>query len=221
MRIVGGRWRKRRIDWPDTGVTRPITDRVREAVFDILGCRLGTPGELPPLRVADVFCGGGSLGLEALSRGAASACFFDRDRDVVRVLRRNLQHLEVGPEGMVVVSDVYRDGLKGQEPYVPFELIFVDPPFRDARDTSSRSVVTTLLRRFGSARSVAAAPLLVLRHEQKVRFPEVIAKHWRQDDRREYGKSAVTFLVRATPQAAEAVQPADDSTEDQDPHGIA
>jgi 16S rRNA (guanine966-N2)-methyltransferase len=220
MRIVGGQWRGRRIEWPDTGATRPITDRIREAVFDILGSRLGTPGALPPLRVADVFSGGGSLGLESLSRGAASACFFDRDREVIRVLRRNLNTLQAGPEALAIVGDVYREGLHAPEEHKPFDLVFLDPPFKDARDTAPRSNVVTLLRRIGTARHTSPDALVVLRHERQVTFPEVVGKRWRQDDRREYGKSAVSFLLRVDAGDADTPSPEPGGSEDQDAHGI-
>ena len=70
MRIIAGRWRARTIHSPRGRGTRPTTDRVREAMFSILG-------DLTGLRVADLFAGSGALGIEALSRGAASACFVD------------------------------------------------------------------------------------------------------------------------------------------------
>ncbi len=196
MRIVGGQWRARRIEWPATGLTRPITDRVKTSLFDILGSRFGTPGELPPLRVADVFCGGGSLGLEALSRGAARACFFERYPEAVAVLRRNLGTLRVGPEAMVVVSDVYRAGIRPPTACMPLDLLFLDPPYLDARDTGPASKLSSLLRRLGTSDATAESVVVVLRHEKRVDFRGTIGKHWLVDDRRVYGRMAITILAR-------------------------
>ena len=106
MRIIGGRWRSRKIEWPTEAATRPIADRAKQALFDSLGSRFGTPGALPALCVADVFAGGGSLGLESLSRGARCVCFFERDARAVAVLKRNLQTLGVGPEAAIISADV-------------------------------------------------------------------------------------------------------------------
>ncbi|MCH7814456.1 MAG: RsmD family RNA methyltransferase [Planctomycetes bacterium] len=80
MRIIAGRWRSRRIAAPPSRTTRPFPDRIKEAVFDILGARWGSPGTVPPLWVADLFAGSGSLGLEAVSRGARGCVFVERDR---------------------------------------------------------------------------------------------------------------------------------------------
>lgn len=194
MRIISGKWRSRKIDWPTTGVTRPITDRVREAVFDVLGAHFGTLGALPPLRVADVFAGGGSLGLEALSRGADRVCFFERDRAALAVLKRNLDRLEAGPEAVIVSADLWRGGLRPPPSHRPLQLLFVDPPFFDCRDLSDGTRMAELLRRLGSSDAVSADARVVLRQEEHVGVPSLIGKHWVPMDRRIYGRSAVVLL---------------------------
>ena len=88
MRIIAGQWRGRKLSVPKGSVTRPTSDRTREALFSILG-----PG-LPDTQVLDLFAGTGSLGLEALSRGASHATFVEKDRRVCGVLRENLNHAE-------------------------------------------------------------------------------------------------------------------------------
>ena len=196
MRIIAGRWRSRKIDWPDGGTTRPITDRVREALFDALGSRYATPGALPALSVGDVFCGGGSLGLEALSRGASRACFFDRDRKVLRVLKKNLDALQAGPGAVVIGADLWRSGANAPQEQRPLELIFVDPPFADSRDLADRSKIGTLLRRLASHSLTAPDALVVFRHEAKIHVPEIVGEHWIVEQRRKYGASGITLLVR-------------------------
>src|SRR3989304_6946937 len=104
MRIIGGQWRSRRLLRPETDSTRPMPDRVKQAIFDMLGSRYDDPGALPPLLVADVFAGGGSMGLEALSRGAAFCSFFERDRQALEALCSNIESLGAGQESRVVAG---------------------------------------------------------------------------------------------------------------------
>src|SRR5919206_28086 len=90
MRIIAGRWRGRPIEAPPQLATRPTADRVRETLFSMLTSRLGS---FDGLRVADLFAGSGALGLEALSRGAASATFVENDAKAAAVIRRNAEKL--------------------------------------------------------------------------------------------------------------------------------
>src|SRR3954447_4184795 len=90
MRIIAGKWRGRTIEAPPGDDTRPTADRVRETLFSMLASRLGSFEEL---RVADLFAGTGALGLEALSRGAASATFIESDSRAVALIRRNADKL--------------------------------------------------------------------------------------------------------------------------------
>src|SRR5438067_10641164 len=88
MRIIAGKWRGRAIEAPPGLATRPTADRVRETLFSMLASRLGSFDEL---RVADLFAGSGALGLEALSRGAASATFVESDPQAAAVIRQNAE----------------------------------------------------------------------------------------------------------------------------------
>lgn len=170
-----------------------MPDRVKEAVFDILGAFYGCGGALPPLRVADVFAGGGSMGLEALSRGAASCCFFERDLKALAALRLNLQSLGVDREASIVTHDAWRYAVldvQGQ----PFELIFLDPPYRACEDTSQSGALRQYLARLGERDD--NRPLVVLHHHLKVRFETQDSDVWRIADRRTYGTNSVTFFAR-------------------------
>jgi 16S rRNA (guanine966-N2)-methyltransferase len=117
MRIIAGTAKGRRVDVPPRG-TRPFTGKVREAVFSSLAVAL------PGADVLDLYAGSGSLGLEALSRGAASCVFVERDRSAVRVLRRNVETVGLG--GSVVVEEVSRFLRRATGAY---DLVFVDPPY--------------------------------------------------------------------------------------------
>ena len=117
MRIVSGTWGGRKLVTPRGGDLRPTSDRVREAIFSILG-------DISGARVLDLYCGTGALGLEALSRGAAEATFVDNRTATVA---RNLQALEAGERATLVRAGARRF-LAGCEQH--FDLIFCDPPYK-------------------------------------------------------------------------------------------
>jgi len=118
VRIVAGELKGRRLQAPRDG-TRPTADRVREALFSILG-------DVSGLRVLDLFAGSGALGIEALSRGAAEAVFVDNSPRAVAAVKANLQALSL--EAMVHrrAALAFLDGASGKE---RFDLLFCDPPY--------------------------------------------------------------------------------------------
>jgi 16S rRNA (guanine966-N2)-methyltransferase len=125
MRIISGQWRGRKIEAPpekDKHI-RPTSDRVRENLFNILSSRYG--GSLNDLHVADICAGTGALGLEALSRGAASCLFVDNERWVSELIARNIQTFKSGDMASVMRADVTRlpKALK------PVDIILFDPPY--------------------------------------------------------------------------------------------
>ncbi len=170
-----------------------MPDRVKESVFDILGASYGCGSALPSLRVADVFAGSGSMGLEALSRGAASCCFFEQDTKALAALRRNLYALGVDREASIVTKDAWRHAVLDAEGQ-PFELVFFDPPYRASQDTSRCGGVRQYLARLG--RRDDNKPLVVLHHHVKVRFETRASEVWRIVDQRTYGTNSVTFFRR-------------------------
>ncbi len=117
--MIAGEWRGRRIQFPDAASLRPTPDRVRETLFNWLQAVVGAA------RCLDLFAGSGALGVEALSRGAASAVFVERDAQVAQALRATLATLGA-TRGRVVERDVTAF-LQG--PAEPFDLVFVDPPY--------------------------------------------------------------------------------------------
>jgi 16S rRNA (guanine966-N2)-methyltransferase len=121
MRIIAGEWRGRKLVAPEGMATRPTGDRVREALFSMLASRLGS---FEGLRVADLYAGSGALGLEALSRGAACACFVDRDPRAVAAVRANIESLRASDRSQLLSRTA--DSLPALE---PFDLILADPPY--------------------------------------------------------------------------------------------
>ena len=121
VRIVGGRWRGTKLRVLDRPGLRPSADRVRETLFNWL-----LP-VLPGARVLDLFAGTGALGLEALSRGAASAVLVEHDREAAALLRETLGRLQGGEAGQVVQGDAM--AWLHAQPEGAFDGAFVDPPF--------------------------------------------------------------------------------------------
>jgi 16S rRNA (guanine966-N2)-methyltransferase len=124
MRIVAGRWGGRRIAAPKGDATRPTSDRVREAIFSALG-------DVGGARTLDLFAGTGALGLEALSRGAATVTLVERDRRALAILRDNVAGLEASAEEAVIVGAPARTALRtARERGDEYDLVFLDPPYR-------------------------------------------------------------------------------------------
>jgi len=155
MRIVAGRYGGRRLRAPRGSATRPTSDRVREALFALLG-------ELEGAHALDLFAGSGALGIEALSRGAASATFVDSAPSAVRAVRCNLD--SVGIEGCDVRRQDARAFLRNARTQGrQYDLVFVDPPYRRAsglaRDLSPLLAPVLAPRARVAAESDRRAPL--------------------------------------------------------------
>ena len=122
MRVVAGAYGGRRLVAPPGDATRPTSDRVREALFSVLGPSIGGA------RVLDLYAGSGALGIEALSRGAGAAVFVDRSPPAIKAIRANLAALEIEAE----VPSLRPDGAARRRPRrgEAYDLVFLDPPYR-------------------------------------------------------------------------------------------
>ncbi|HTU95377.1 MAG TPA: 16S rRNA (guanine(966)-N(2))-methyltransferase RsmD [Solirubrobacteraceae bacterium] len=123
MRVIAGTHGGRGLVAPKGRATRPTSDRVREALFSILG-------DLDGVRVLDLFAGSGALGIEALSRGAREATLVDSGRPAIAAIRRNLEAL--GLEGEVVFQPAERFLQAASHAARQYDLVFLDPPYRHA-----------------------------------------------------------------------------------------
>ena len=126
MRVIAGEARGRKLSAPPGLATRPTLARVRESMFSRLSVRV----EFDGLRVLDLFAGTGSLGIEALSRGAAHVTFVESARAAITALRRNLAALGFSGRARVLQSDVLRALEKLSEEGAQFDLVLLDPPYR-------------------------------------------------------------------------------------------
>jgi 16S rRNA (guanine966-N2)-methyltransferase len=162
MRVVSGEARGRRLKGPTTvGVTRPMADKIKEALFSVLAS-LGVEWN----RVLDLYAGAGGVGIEALSRGGEWCDFVERDAAAVRVIQQNLEHVGFSARGrvhqMAALSFV-------RAARVAYDLVIVDPPYADP------DIVTTLeeLSRSGA---VADGTVVCIGHSPRVALPDTIGR---------------------------------------------
>ena len=176
MRIVAGAWRGRPLAAPRGDATRPTADRTREALFSMLASRLGS---FDGLAVADLFAGSGALGLEALSRGAASCLFIEQDRAALEALRANVAKL--GAAG----ADVRAQSVLALGPArAPLDLILMDPPY----GTGAGGVALDRLARLGWTGPGSWISIETARDE------EVAVAGFAIDAIRVHGKARLTLL---------------------------
>lgn len=138
MRIITGQWRGRKLVAPKGDATRPTADRMRETLFAMLTSRLGS---FEGLQVADLFAGSGALGLEALSRGAASCLFVEQDRAAIDAIRANIATLGARETARVDAGSV----MQLRAATKPLDIILVDPPYH----TGAGEVALDRLLRLG------------------------------------------------------------------------
>jgi 16S rRNA (guanine966-N2)-methyltransferase len=125
MRITAGQWRSRKLVVPEGMDVRPTSDKVRQAIFNILA-GYGLPVDAT---VVDGFCGTGALGLEALSRGAKACTFMDKSKDSIAFARRNIVAMQADAAALLLQRDVLTPGPKPAT-IMAADLLFLDPPYR-------------------------------------------------------------------------------------------
>ncbi len=171
MRIIAGKFKRRKLLSPPGLDTRPMPDRVKEMLFARL------EDEVQDARVADIFAGTGTIGLEALSRGARSVVFIEKDRKTYELLRQNVAALGVERQAVCWCVDVFRCSLRpqGVEHVLPYDVIFIDPPFALVEQIRPGGPLFRPLLRLARPALSADNALLVLRTPAKARFqvPEV------------------------------------------------
>lgn len=187
MRVIAGTARGIRLCSVEGESTRPVLDRVKESLFSILQTR----DRLEGARVLDLYAGCGSLGIEALSRGATEAVFVDHSRECIRTLRQNLTRARLTERVEVIVADVAAALARRIAPSRRFDLIFCDPPFAATRTGIASGLPAAGL----AAKRLAPNGLLLLRHENGPDHPFLFGTLERTEVRR-WGRNAVSFYAR-------------------------
>ncbi len=154
-RIIGGRWRSRRLVIVDRPDLRPTPDRLRETLFNWLG------QDLADSHCLDLFCGSGALGLEALSRGAQSATFIDSDRHVINSLQQVVRRFDCTSQTSLIADDALRFlTTEGQR----FNIVFADPPFHG-------DDLTTLVTALAHSRRLSPTAFVFIEHHRETPLP--------------------------------------------------
>lgn len=182
MRIIAGTLKGRRLAGPPSDGVRPTTDGLRETLFNILAARV------PGARVLDAYAGTGSVGLEALSRGASAVTFVERDRRTLAVLRRNVETCAVTAQSSILCGD-FLDARAQHTTHGPFDIVFVDPPYdgTDLAAVADAAVTVT-----------AAEGIAIVEHSRRRASPEQ-AGGFTRVRLLTAGDSALSFYTAAPP----------------------
>ena len=186
MRIIAGTKRGMNILPPKGSQTRPITDRVKESIFDVLYKYNLIEGRY----VGDLFCGTGSFGLEALSRGAKEVVFVEQDRRAIDILRKNIAKARFETQSKVVCANAFKIGAPigvGRK----CSLVFVDPPYEMSRDVGEESRLAGLLNVLPE--QITDDGLVIVRTEKRVKLSDRYGVLTIIDNRI-WGKMSVAFL---------------------------
>lgn len=187
MRITGGEWRSRTIDAPvGRSVTRPTTDRVREAMCSMLysACGLSFDG----LHALDAFAGSGALGFELLSRGAGYVTFCDSDHGAAALVKRNAKSLGVQDSIFKVLQvDVFKAAAQPGFSGAPFALVLLDPPYK-----TSAQDVARLVKALDETNNLEEGALIL--YERSLGAPEIELEGFSPLKSKRYGQTAVDLL---------------------------
>lgn len=193
MRVISGSAKGRKLFPVPGDTTRPITDRVKESLFDILA------GDVTGSVWLDLFAGTGGVGIEALSRGARKVVFIDKVRKAVDVLRRNLTMTGLAEGAEVRCADAFH--YLQQAPAAAFDYIYIAPP--QYADLWSKALLAV------DARGLLAPEGLAIVQIYPKEFHPLTLTHLKQADERRYGSTLLAFFSPDQPLSEEA--PADDS----------
>jgi len=183
MRIISGKFKSRKIDFPKNRLTRPMTDRTKETLFNIVGSFVFGK------HVLDLYAGSGSLGLESLSRGAISTTFVDQAPWAKKVIEKNLASLGLSSQGSILMMDILSAVRKLEKSGQGFSLIFVDPPFM-------KGLVKKTLMRLDASDIVLPFAQVVVGHMWREELPNAELKNLKWVRTKRIGQACLSFFFR-------------------------
>ena len=188
MRVIAGSARGRRLSVPKGLLVRPTSDKVREAIFNILG------HDFHYKHVLDLFAGTGAMGIEALSRGAENAVFVDRGDSAVKIIKKNLDICGFAENAMVIKMDAIslltnKSSVKSLQPrkacFSPFDLIFIDPPYE-------AGFTDAVMELIDKNEILTPNGVIVAETSKRIVLKPVLS-NMGEFDKRQYGDTIVTF----------------------------
>ncbi len=183
MRIIGGNFKGKKIFTPIDKSTRPLKDMVRESIFNILEHSKNEFVNLNGSKILDLFSGTGSFGIECISRGAEKVIFFENYINSIKILKKNLDLLELNKYVKIVEKDVY-DINQLHLNLKKFDLIFLDPPFKDNK---INKIIETIKRM-----KITSKESLIIIHRNK-NIVEKLSKDLIISKEKSYGLSKIIF----------------------------
>nr|HID58784.1 16S rRNA (guanine(966)-N(2))-methyltransferase RsmD [Desulfobacterales bacterium] len=181
MRIIGGHLKGRKLHSVGTMNIRPTSDYLRESIFNILA------DDIKDATVLDLFAGTGSLGIEALSRGASKALFVDNQPRAIRIISRNVQTCQLQEQSKILKWNILRGLRLLRSISPPFDIVFMDPPYR-------KNYVVKTLHLLHQADCIADNACIVIEHSIWEQVPKELAGILRTDQRN-YGNTLVSFYT--------------------------
>ena len=183
MRIAGGEWRGRNLKSPKGDLVRPTQDRVREALFSML------QNDIPGAKFLDVFAGSGAVGLEALSRGAASATFVEQAGSSLACIKSNIEMVKAEARTEVIRADAY-SWLKTAAAGRSFDIAFADPPYAIGHEQGYAEILDVL-----AIHNVVKVGGLFSAEMKRIQDPDT-SEHWDLCRDRIYGQTRVAVYKR-------------------------
>ena len=184
MRIIAGKLKGTTLHLSQNKITRPLKDRARESIFNLLIHSNKISFQFEKSNILDLYAGTGSFGLECLSRQAGSVCFVEKAKETIKILKKNIEKLKVKKNVYIFFDDVFGFVNKQNFFKLKFDLIFCDPPFKDLNVGKLIQLIfnTHILRKDG---------ILIIHRNKNIK--EKLPNYFKIIDERIYGTSKVTF----------------------------
>jgi len=183
LRVISGSAKGKKLKAPSGLNTRPITDMIKEALFNVLGPRV------PDSKMLDLFAGSGSVGVEALSRGAHTVVFVDNSNEAVKVVKENLNNCNFSSKYQVLRSDVFKALGLLQRHDNRFDLIYIDPPFTNER------IFNQIMTAIDETDILEPDGIVIIRTPRRKEMPMFNGLHKYRSNN--YGESILHYYCRA------------------------
>ena len=184
MRIISGQFKGKKLLQPNDKKTRPLKDLVKESLFNIIKHSKKLNTDLEKSNVLDLFAGVGSFGLEALSRGAKYVVFIENYNEVVKILKKNIENLDLNKKCDVLEKDILND-LNFKELNKSFDIVYLDPPFKETN-------INSLIMKINKSNILRKNGIIIL-HRHKNENDQFI-KESNIVEEKQYGISKIIFL---------------------------
>ena len=181
MRIISGKFKGSKLFLPQNKYTRPLKDIVKEAIFNLLNHSKKFSIKLEEKYILDLFSGTGSFGLECLSRGAKHVTFVEKNESAINILEQNIQKLKLEKKALVINHSVYK--FIDTSFKEPFNIIFLDPPFREIN-------ITKIIDQLKKKKLDKKVLFIIHRHKKS---KDIFPNNFKILDEKKYGLSKITF----------------------------